>query len=237
MVYTKESTDFFSTLKKSLSETRFAGYQTKEGNDLDSLSKYLWNIGLCESLCPCFQLLEVACRNRVHAEIATAIQDSTWILNENRVFYPEEQEAIKKAKESLRISGAALTEDYLIAEMKFGFWTALLNARYDRLWHKIIRDVFPNMPKASRTRGDASVLMNGVRRLRNAALHHHSIWHWRDLKDRHSQMRSMIKYICRPSDLIAQEIDRFPNAYSAGMAECQKAASKILTSVQMTNPA
>ena len=74
--------------------------------------------------------------------------------------------------------------------------------------------------------------MNGVRRLRNAALHHHSIWHWGDLKDRHNQMRMLIGYICAPSAAIAEQIDRFPTIHAAGMAECQKIASKILKAVQ-----
>ena len=125
-----------------------------------------------------------------------------------------------------------MTENFLVSEMKFGFWTSLLNSRYDRLWPKIIGEVFPNMPKTSRTRGDASILMNEVRKLRNAALHHHSIWHWNDLKDRHSKMKLLIGYICTPSAATAKQIDRFPAVHSTGMSECQKTASKILTSVQ-----
>jgi hypothetical protein len=202
------------------------------GNELDSFAKYLWNIHLCESLCPCFQILEVAFRNTVHSEIAAAIKDSNWIFNESGVFYEEEQDAIQKAKKSLLIAGTQVTEDYLIAEMKFGFWTSLLNSQYDRLWPKIIAGVFPHMPNSMRTRGDASMLMNGIRKLRNAALHHHSIWHWRDLKDRHGQMRKLIEYICKSSALMAEGVDRFPAVYSNGMSECQKNASKILKSVQ-----
>jgi hypothetical protein len=125
-----------------------------------------------------------------------------------------------------------VTEDYLVAEMKFGFWTSLLNSSYDRLWPKIIAGVFPHMPRTMRSRSDASILMNEVRKLGNAALHHHSIWHWGDLKDRHAKMRQLIEYICKSSAAIANEVDRFPAMYLSGMSECQKSASKILKSVQ-----
>jgi hypothetical protein len=49
------------------------------------------------------------------------------------------------------------------------------------MWPKIIVRVFPHMPRTQRTRKEASKHMNTVRKLRNAALHHHSIWHWHDL--------------------------------------------------------
>jgi hypothetical protein len=231
MLNTQESTDFFKNLRSSLSATRFAGYRAR-GSELDAFAKYLWNIHLCEALCPCFQLLEVSFRNKVHSQIGGAIKEPQWILNEHDIIYAEEKDAIQKAKESLGNDGSPLTEDFLVSEMKFGFWTSLLNSKYDRLWPKIIGEVFPNMPKISRTRGDASVLMNGVRKLRNVALHHHSIWHWRDLKDQHNKMRLLISYICAPSATIAEQIDRFPVVHSNGMSECQKIASKILTSIQ-----
>jgi hypothetical protein len=231
MLDTQESINFFGNLRKSLSEKRFSGYLGR-GTPLDAFAKYLWNTHICESLYPCFQLLEVAFRNKPHSQIGSAITEPNWILAGHRIFYQEEQEAIIKAKESLTLARCPMTEDYLISEMKFGFWTSLLNARYERLWPKIIADVLPNMPKVARTRADVSTLMNGVRRLRNASLHHHSIWHWNDLKDRHKQMRQLIDYICTPSATIAEQIDRFPVVYSSGMAECQKMASKILKSVQ-----
>ncbi len=231
MLNTQESKDFFTNLRRSLSATRFAGYSAY-GSELDAFAKYLWNILLCEALCPCFQLLEVAFRNKVHDQIAIVTGEPNWILNELAIIYEEGREAIQKAKEGLNKSGSPLTEDFLVSEMKFGFWTSLLNSKYDRLWHKIIGDVFPHMPKAKRTRGDASILMNDVRKLRNAALHHHSIWHWSDLRNRHKEMRLLIGYICAPSMTIAEQIDRFPAIHSKGIAECQKIASTILTSIQ-----
>lgn len=191
------------------------------GIESDALAKCLWNILLCESLYPSFQILEVAFRNTVHAEISNAIGDSNWILNEFGFLYEDEKDAIKKSKAATALTGKPITEDILIAEMKFGFWTSLLDSRYDRLWHKIIVGVFPHMPKQTRTRGDAAKLMNTVRRLRNAALHHHSIWHWRDLKDQHAQMRLLIDFICKSSSAIAGQIDRFPAVYNLGPKQCE----------------
>jgi glutamine synthetase adenylyltransferase len=231
MLTTKESIEFFDNLRKSLSIRRFQGY-THRGSDLDGFAKYLWNIRLCEALCPCFQILEVSFRNRTHALIGTACKQSNWISTGIQFLHADEQQAIIEAKETLARSSSPLTEDYLVAEMKFGFWTGLLNSRYEILWRKVIADVFPHMPKTMRTRDEASAMMNSVRRLRNEALHHHSIWHWRDLKEKHAQMRKLISYICASSDRIASNLDRFPEIHSAGIGDCQKIAAQLLKSIQ-----
>ena len=160
--------------------------------------------------------------------IGNAIKAPAWLSVEHGTIYREERESIQASKASLADACRPITKDYLVAEMKFGFWTSLLNARYDRLWHKIIGDVFPNMPRSKRTRGDASVLMNGVRKLRNAALHHHSIWHWNDLTERHAEIRNIIGYMCNSNSEIAVHVDRFPQIHSVGLGDCQKMVAKIM---------
>lgn len=120
MINSQESIEFFVSLKRSLSAARFAGYHTG-GSELDAFAKYLWNIQLCEALCSCFQLLEVAFRNKVHSQIGIAIKNPAWILNQHGIVYAEEQEAIQKAKVSLRMAGSPMTENFLVSGMKFGF--------------------------------------------------------------------------------------------------------------------
>ena len=200
------------------------------GTERDALAKCLWNILLCECLYPSFQILEVAFRNSVHFEIAQALKIPDWLMTDPGILYEDEISAIQKSKASatLKVNRRALTEDILIAEMKFGFWTSLLDSRYETLWHKIIAGVFPHMPKTIRTRREASKLMNAVRRLRNASLHHHSIWHWHDLKDQHDQMRTLIEYICRSSSAMAAQLDRFPAVYSSGLLQSRNTADNIL---------
>jgi hypothetical protein len=199
------------------------------------MAKYLWNTQICESFYPCFQLLEVAFRNRVHLEIGNCINDPLWITNEIGFLPDAEKQFIRESKDSLQLAGCPVTEDSLVSEMKFGFWTSLLNARYELMWCKIIDMVFPNMPKHIRVRHEASYLMNNVRRLRNSAMHHHSIWHWKDLRDRHKEMQLLIKYMCVESDLIAEKLDRFPEIHANGIGNCQKFVSQILAKIQ--NPA
>jgi hypothetical protein len=223
------ATDFLRDLVRSLSATRFSGYRHQAATDKDALCKYVWNTLLCESLCPGFQILEVSFRNAAHAEIFSVVGDPKWVTSEHGFLYEDERIAIQAGKRSVGGRGRAITEDLLIAEMKFGFWTSLLDARYDKLWHKIIQGVFPHMPRHIRTRGDASALMNTVRKLRNAALHHHSIWHWSDLEAQHAKMCTLIGYICKSSSVMLAEIDRFPKIYGGGPEMYEPIAAKMLS--------
>jgi len=231
MTNTQASIEFFDNLKKSLSASRFAGYHQR-GNEVDALAKYLWNTRICEALYPSLQMLEVTFRNRVHSEIGNQASDPTWLTNEIGFLPPEGKECINKAKETLERDGCPVTEDYLVSEMKFGFWTSLLNAKYELMWHKLLPGVFPHIPTRIRTRGDISALMNKIRRLRNAAMHHHSIWHWKDLQQSHQDVRLLISYMCKQTELMAEKTDRFSEIYSSGIGDCQKLVSQMMKQIQ-----
>ncbi len=217
---------FFSKFERMVSKPRLDSYKETGGTEHDALCRYLWNIALCESLYPSFQILEVGFRNAVHSEIAKHADDPEW-LTKALFLWETEKDAVKKAKASLRERNRQVTEPLLVAEMNFGFWTSLLDARYEIMWHKIIAKVFPHMPKTMRTRGDASKLMNPVRKLRNAALHHHSIWHWRDLKEQHAQMHLLIGYLCDSMSKMAKQIDRFPEICRNGDKQFSAVAATI----------
>ena len=211
----REANPFFPKLTRGISAPRFASYAAKGGGEISALERYLWNTALCEALYPTFQILEVSFRNTVHAEIA-AFAGNEWLKTGAPFLAAQERESIAAAQESLTARGRTITEPYLVAELSFGFWTSLLDVRYDKIWHKIIKGVFPDMPRAIRTRSEISPRMNIVRKLRNAAVHHHSIWHWADLAAQHRDAHVLIGWICGASARIASAMDRFPTIHSAG---------------------
>jgi hypothetical protein len=235
MTTSQNATTFFGNVERALSSTRFAGYKQHGETDTEALAKYVWNTLLCESLYPGFHILEVAFRNAAHSEIASAVGDGTWLMKEPGFLFENELTAIKESKQSLVKRGTLLTEDTLTAELSFGFWTSLLDTPYHLLWHKIIIGVFPHMPKSVRTRRDAASMTNRVRKLRNAALHHHSIWHWNDLQEQHRHMRTLISYICKSSAAMAEQIDRFPKIYALGTNGCMDTARAMLAESEATS--
>ncbi len=226
-----QSGHYFIKLERVLSRTRRKDLTLKLAElKRDALCRYLWNTAICESLYPSFQILEVGFRNAIHREISKHTHDPVWLTSELPFLRQYEIDVIRDAKEAIKTRARPCTEDVLIAELRFGFWTSLLDSYYELMWHKIIADVFPYMPKPIRLRREASKLMQTVRRLRNAALHHHSIWHWHDLKDQHAQMHTMIGYICTSIDIMAKRVDRFPAVYASGPNAFRDVADIILNS-------
>ena len=210
------ATEFFTKLNRAISTPRFASYRKNGETQEEALCKYLWNIRLCESLYSPLQMLEVGFRNALHTLVGIATKTPDLLKHRLGILYPDEILKIDIAEQSLRDRGKAATEAYLVSELPFGFWTSVLDSRYERLWHRIIKDVFPNMPRQMRTRSEASVVMNKVRRLRNAALHHHSIWHWSDLEEQHRSIHLILGWICESMSTIAISIDQFPKVLADG---------------------
>lgn len=211
---------FLQKLKPHISEARFESYRPVNGSDDDALCRYLWNIALSEALYPVLQILEVGFRNAVHTSIGSmsvsTLGTADWLSAPKSFLFPQEAEIVEAAKTSLLSRRRPLTEAYLVSEVKFGFWTSLLDARYDKVWHKIIKRVFPDMPNTIRTRGEASARMTRVRKMRNAVSHHHSIWHWNDLEQQHADACTLIGWICQQQNQMVQTLDRFPEIYQAG---------------------
>ncbi len=210
---------FFTALERSISFTRLEAYRDG-GTKKDGLCRYFWNMAICESLYPSFQVLEVAYRNAVHLELgklyAAAGASEQWLSASGFGLQPAEKEVVSAAADAVKTRGKLVTEGLLVAELNFGFWTSLLDTRYDRIWPKIIKGVFPKMPNSDRTRAKASVRLNLIRRFRNAALHHHSIWHWSDIVQQHSNLHEAIGWICPSAEKIIKSVDRFPTIHSAG---------------------
>ena len=218
----------FLKLERVLSKSRFDSYKQNVKTEAEAFYLYAWNTMLCESLYVSFQILEVGVRNAIHEEVARVFGDNEWIKNEHAQLLDYEKQAIKEAKISLNKRMVPCDEPHLVAEMHFGFWTSLSDSRYETLWHKIILGVFPNIPKIFKTRAEISKRMSAARKLRNAALHHHSIWHWKDLKHQHHEIRNLIRWICPTLDEMAYNIDRFPKVYRQGSKECARIAGEPL---------
>jgi len=95
-----------------------------------------------------------------------------------------ERAAVGRAKDTLVKQAKPLEAGRMVAELSFGFWTSLLDVRYERsnvLWPHLLRPTFPRMRNRDRKRKTISARINSIRLLRNRVSHHEPIWHWRDL--------------------------------------------------------
>jgi hypothetical protein len=198
-----------------LSSDRFRSFKQVGEPDHHTLARVNWNTALSEAAYPCLQALEVALRNRLNQTIAAVCDDPNWIITA-AFMKPPEAEMIDAAKKGLSVRGRPITAGYMIAELKFGFWTSLADVRYDKMWHKIIKPIFPQMPNTIRTRAEVSKRLHVVRRFRNAVSHHHSIWHWADLERQHMDICTLLIWIEPSYAAWVKHHDRFPAVYAAG---------------------
>ena len=89
---------------------------------------------------------------------------------------------IQDARKTILKEKRQITPGKLIAELTFGFWTSLFDARFERILWKDLRLAFPRCPKAERQRRSVSSKLNSIRKLRNRIFHHESIaWSYQAL--------------------------------------------------------
>jgi hypothetical protein len=192
-----------------LSQERFASY-AQPGEDVAlTLRRLQWNITLCEALYPSLHWLEIGLRNQMFRVIGEKTNRPEWLLDPN-FLSDSEREQVGEASRKLKEKGKTHSCPYLISELKFGFWTALADSRYETLWRNVIRDMFPYLKNSDRTRQHVSKYLNRVRRLRNAASHHHSVWHWPDLAERYEDAYRILEWINPDFAAAIKPLDRFP---------------------------
>lgn len=213
---------------KALSQERLeGGYGGSGVSRVELLSRYVWNVALCEALYPSLQALEVALRNTlfnagaaVYPIAAPAKGQVPCWLDAPGLLQPDEAASVAAAKARLRSVGKPLEPGRLVAELTFGFWTALFDVRYENtriLWPRLFsQKIFADAPKKLKNRKSLSPLLNRVRHLRNRAFHHEPIWHWSDLSDQHAVTLDLIGWMSPPLRQTVEALDRFRAVHSAG---------------------
>jgi hypothetical protein len=114
------------------------------------------------------------------------------------------------------VQSKSITEDGIVGELGFGFWTGLTNRPYEQVWPKFIKQAFPNAMSYNRTRTEIAARANKLRVLRNSIFHHHSIWHWADLVQHHNTGFELINWIEPELGKLVKATDRFPQVHSNG---------------------
>lgn len=216
--------DFASRLLKALSTERLAGYGNRLGDSshLNLFSHYAWNIVLAESLYPSLQILEVALRNAIHSAASEHFGRADW-YDDPRAINSRDRDTVQKAKDILSRDQKPTEPGRVVAELNFGFWTTLLDKRYEQvLWPALLKPCFPHMPRSSRTRKEVSKRFQAIRTLRNRVFHHEPIWYWRDLSEKHTSILEAMAWIEPATRDLVEVVDHFPEVYGGGFAEFER---------------
>jgi len=224
--------DFSGLLRKAISHERLEAYRQRgtDGSDLNLFAHYAWNIALCESLYPALQGLEVALRNSIHDAATASYRTEFWFDDPNVIPHPREQDTVRKAKEMLARERKPHEAGRVVAELSFGFWTSLFDVRYEQiLWPRLLKTVFPFMPRHIRTRKTLSKQLHRIRHMRNRVFHHEPIWHWRDMAQQHTDLCEAIGWINPAMLEMIKVLDRFTEIHRQGVRPYEKALAIAVT--------
>jgi hypothetical protein len=203
-------------LRLPISPIRLEAYRPANGNDLDMIVNYVWNIELSEALYPCLQTFEIALRNSVHRVLTNHYQSEYWFDRGDLLEW--QQERVQDARDELTKSQKPLEAGRIVAELTFGFWSSMFNSPYEEiLWHAngavLIDRVFPNLPRALRNRKKLSQRVERIRRLRNRVFHYEPIWKTHDLAQRHRQIHEALDWISPEMRAVMMLCDRFDSVF------------------------
>lgn len=209
----------FEKLRDCVSTHRLEVYRLPGDTNFDVICKYIWNKRLSETLYPLLETLEVALRITIHNAAGAYYGIDDWF--DPRKGWPLEQrelDAIAEAKSELTTDRKPLNAERIVASLTLGFWSSLMDRRYDRVWPKLIANAFPHMPRSIRTRDRLSVTIQPIRKLRNRVFHHERISHWTNLMHLHTNILETIGWISPEWKKLTAATSKFSRVLSEGVS-------------------
>lgn len=217
---------YAKAIRRALSSERLDAYGLGRTDD-QKIANYLWNLALCESLYPALNSLEIALRNAVFRAGATvfgglATRDvPCWLDADPSIIHPDHEHFLTAARHRLQERGRPMEPGRLVAELSFGFWTALFDVRYEKnrvLWPRLLgaQLLDSSSPRSVRSRKQLSPLLNRMRYLRNRVFHHEPIWHWGDLGQQHALALDLVGWFSPALRRTIEPGDRFRQVHAAG---------------------
>jgi hypothetical protein len=202
--YQKEEID---RVEASLSPERLYRYmQLANGDRTDALLLHERNTRLASQFYGPLQGLEIALRNAIH-RLLSARYGPDWYDRLSGLSYPL-PDKLSEAKASIARKGKLVSPGRVVAELSFGFWTALLAKRYEkRLWvphlhrafpHAIVRDGdgwIGRRTGSKLNRSDIWDRLDRIRLLRNQIAHHEAIV-MRPVAEDYQKILGTIEWIC-----------------------------------------
>jgi hypothetical protein len=240
-------TPFESAYRVNLSLERLRRYRKDrdKGAWAPMIGRYLYNVELASVLLPTLGWAEVVLRNRLHRVIGRTYpidgersfqRVRSWLDADPPILLPREQERVRQAKSDFDRRNPAprrasdspakvLTEGRLIAELRFGFWTRLLDGVYadwrvpgnPLFWPRLLEEAFPNCTPSNRTRKHVQTRFTEIKEVRNRAFHHERISHLVDVA-MYDRMLEAIEWIdpVIAEGLRERERTRFLTVVTAG---------------------
>lgn len=210
---------FFQQIEGILHTERMDAYRQDGADHTMTLSRYLLNMALSESLYPALQFAEIALRNAVHRELTARCGTDAWYDSPSARLTSWQQDKVTEAKGTLLARGKPPTPGRIVAELTLGFWTGFFNNAHARtgIGAFLSRKAFPHAPATEQYQSRLDRRWLNIRDLRNRIFHHERILHWRDLDARHQAVFQIIAWMSPGLHDLARSFDRFLQVRQEGL--------------------
>ena len=213
----------YTELENIISKKRLSTYD----NDL---SLYIFNAKLSENFFLLLQNLEVGLRNSIYNAFNLKYPNSDlFYLYENNLknrylskkeFHSREcWKMLCSVKHNLAKQNITITNDKIISELNFGFWTKLLTDKhYSNMWRQIFNNVFPNKIvelDIDKTKVLVAKDFNELRNFRNRVFHYEPIFNKQPIQH-HKKVLDSTKWMSLSLYKISKEFDDFNNIMNKG---------------------
>jgi hypothetical protein len=159
-----------SLLNKFITPQRLSKYRTIENYEQNLLISKQYYIPL--------SVLEVSLRNAINFHFET-MYGRGWLLNQAQFLRNDLILKIDEAKSKILKRNEEINKEKLVAELSFGFWTALFKSPYAKQMRTTdLKRIFSNLPSKDKALIDRSILsikLNHIRAFRNRIFHHEKI--------------------------------------------------------------
>jgi len=213
----------FKQLEKAISLSRLKTYTTNDkSSNEEILGKYIWNVQLSENFYFLLKNLEISLRNSIYDAYKNAYPQRTlfYINNEDRYKRKEfhaigSWKMIKVVKSNLVEEKKKISDEKIISQLNFGFWTKLLldnHRNYRDMWRQILKDVFPHKPikyNLDREKKDIAQRLHNIRVFRNRIFHYEPIFNRDDLDNIHKDILNIIGWINPELLTLTKMFDRY----------------------------
>ncbi len=160
-----------------LSKQRLRPYLVQARNLAEALRLYEINVFLSAGFLVCTHFLEVALRNEIN-HLLSASLGYDWFLGKGALL-PIQEKQLQTAISQLAKKRKPVLPEFILTELPFGFWTALLSRKYEKrqqYWRRYLYRGFTHRP-AGFDRKQLHMRYNDLRDFRNRIAHHERILH------------------------------------------------------------
>lgn len=194
-----KSKEDYELIRRSISATRFES-QRYAPTDSDELifARHQWNAALSEAFYNPLQVLEVVLRNRFNDAFIVNFQNPQWLLGDMNWLEPVQLDYVTKAKKYISERNKPLTQDRMVEELSFGFWTSLLNHKHeDRIFRPMAVRIFPHIHASLRKRNMIAPRFERIRKFRNTIFHYHRITQYPNLLGNFDEIIEALSWLNR----------------------------------------